>query len=134
LVRSLAILALLPILASAGDLAPQQQMTPQATQAPAAGDVQQPTPGGESKEPGQATQPGQPPQQSPSQPGPSTPPTTQKVITTPKQRKLTAAEEFAKEMKSCMDAWDSFTRMTKAEWRQTCNRTLRMREYQPDVR
>ena len=38
---------------------------------------------------------------------------------------------YARDMKTCMDSWDSFTQMTKAEWKQTCERTLKEKYYRP---
>lgn len=37
----------------------------------------------------------------------------------------------ARDMKNCLDAWDSFAQMTREEWRRTCERTINMREYKP---
>lgn len=38
----------------------------------------------------------------------------------------------ARDMKMCMDAWDSQTQMSKVEWKATCKRTLKEKYYLPD--
>ena len=50
-----------------------------------------------------------------------------KVKEPSKPKELTYAEEYNREMKSCMDAWDAGTNMTKAKWREICQRTLKER-------
>ena len=47
------------------------------------------------------------------------------------QPPLSKKELYARDMKTCMDTWNSFTQMTKAEWKQTCERTLKDKYYLP---
>ncbi len=129
LVRALMLLALLPVLGSSAE-----PITNQPTMA----QPEQSSPPAQPNSLVQPNPPVQPGPQTPSSPPqaatPSPPPGPGQPAVTAKTRKLTAAEEYAKEMKSCMEAWDSFTRMTRVEWRQTCQRTLKMRAYQFDIR
>lgn len=44
-----------------------------------------------------------------------------------KPKELSAKEEFDLEMKRCLEAWDAGTNMTRAKWREICQRTLKER-------
>jgi hypothetical protein len=60
------------------------------------------------------------------------PPTATAVqIRSTRQKGSTANAQFARDMKTCMGTWDRFTQMTKTEWRQTCRRTLKTKEFLP---
>ena len=56
-------------------------------------------------------------------------PTTEPAPST--QPPLSKKDLYARDMKTCMDSWDLFTQMTKAEWKQTCERTLKDKYYLP---
>lgn len=43
------------------------------------------------------------------------------------KKELTFEEEVQREMKTCMESWDRGTSMSKSQWRQVCERTLRHR-------
>jgi hypothetical protein len=74
--------------------------------APKAGDVASPK------------QPAAPPAQAPASP---------QTAQVEKKKELTLEEEFEQEMKTCMESWDRGTSMSKSQWRQVCQRTVRSR-------
>ncbi len=42
----------------------------------------------------------------------------------PETKELSFAAEMDQEMKRCVELWDKATNMTRAKWREVCNRTL----------